>query len=72
MNMSTRNELMGVRSRLLYGTQEWYSNEEHIRKLLTCWMELLRQMVDGVDSQPLKTQRIHNSDSDTLIPTFYI
>ena len=28
-------------------------------------------MVDGVDSQPLKTQRIQNSDADTPTRTFY-
>ena len=36
-----------VRSRLLYETQAWYINEENIRKLETCWMELLRQVVNG-------------------------
>ena len=49
VNMRTRTKLMGAcaRSRLLYGTQAWYINEENIRKLETCWMELLRQMVHG-------------------------
>ena len=36
-----------VRSRLTYGTQAWYINEECMRKLESCWMDLLRQMVKG-------------------------
>jgi len=54
VNMTTRTKLMGtcVRSRLLHGTQAWYINEENVRKLETCWMELLRQMVNGVWSRP--------------------
>ena len=36
-----------VRSRLLCGKLAWYINEENVRKLETCWMELLRQMVKG-------------------------
>ena len=36
-----------MRSRLLYGTQAWYRNDENIRKLQTVWMDLLRQMVNG-------------------------
>ena len=54
VNMATRTKLMGtcVRSRLLYRTQAWYINEENVRKLETCWMELLRQMVNGVWSRP--------------------
>ena len=49
VNMTTRTKLMGacLRSRLLYRTQAWYINEENIRKLETCWMELLRQMVNS-------------------------
>ena len=27
--------------------EAWYINEENIRKLETCWIELLRQMVNG-------------------------
>ena len=54
VNMATRTKLMGtcVRSRLLYRTQAWYINEENVRKLETCWMELLRHMVNGVWSRP--------------------
>ena len=49
VNMATRMKLMDacVRSRLLYGTQAWYINVECAKKLETCWMELLRQMVKG-------------------------
>ena len=36
-----------VRSRLTYGTQAWYINEAHVKKLESCWIELLRQMVRG-------------------------
>ena len=54
VNMTTRTKLMGtcVRCRLLCGTQAWYINEENVRKLETSWMELLRQMVNGVWSRP--------------------
>ena len=49
VRMVTRIKLMEacVRSRLTYGTQAWYINEECMRKLESCWMELLRQMVKG-------------------------
>ena len=47
--MTPRTKLMAarVRSHLLCGTLAWYINEENVRKLETCWMELLRQMVYG-------------------------
>ena len=53
VNMTTRTKLMGawVRSHILYGTQAWYINEENVRKLETCRMQLLRQMVNGVWSR---------------------
>ena len=49
VNMTTRTILMGacVRSRLLYGTQAQYINEQNIRKLETCQIELLRQIVNS-------------------------
>ena len=49
VNMTPRTKLMAarVRSHLLCGTRAWYINEEKVRKLETCWMALLRQMVYG-------------------------
>ena len=43
VNMATRMKLMEacVRSRLTYGTQAWYLNEVHLKKLESCWMDLL-------------------------------
>lgn len=68
----TRTKLMVacVRSRILYGMQAWYINEENVRKLETCWMELLRQMVNGGWSRlptPEDAEDTEYLDSD--IPT---
>jgi len=36
-----------VRSRLTYGTQAWFPNEQQMRKLEICWFQCLRSMVKG-------------------------
>ena len=43
VNMTTETKLMGtcMRSRLLYGTQARYINDDNIRKLETVWKEFI-------------------------------
>ena len=51
--------------RLTYGTQAWFPNEQHMRKLEICWFQCLRNMVKG------GWKRIETSDhSDEVDYTF--
>ena len=49
VNMHTRRKLLEscVRSRLTYGTQAWYPNEQQLKKLEVCWFQCMRNMVKG-------------------------
>ena len=54
---------------LLYGTQAWYINEENFKKLETCWIELLREMVNGRWSRlplPEEAEDAEFRDTDIL------
>ena len=49
VNLRTRRKLLEscVLSRLVYGTQAWFPNEEQLNKLEVCWIQLQRSMVRG-------------------------
>ena len=49
VNMKTRKKILEscVRSRLTYGTQAWFPNEQQLKKLESCWMHCLRCIVKG-------------------------
>ena len=49
VNIRTRRKLLEacVRSRLTYGLQALFPNEQQLRSLETCWKQLLRSMVKG-------------------------
>ena len=67
VNLRTRRKLLEscVRSRLTYGTQAWFPNEQQMRKLEICWFQCLRSMVKG------RWKRIETSDhSDEVDYTF--
>ena len=67
VNLRTRRKLLEscVRSRLTYGTQAWFPNEQQMRKLEICWFQCLRSMVKG------GWKRIETSDhSDEVDYTF--
>ena len=67
VSLRTRRKLLEscVRSRLTYGTQAWFPNEQQMRKLEICWFQCLRSMVKG------GWKRIETSDhSDEVDYTF--
>ena len=67
VNLRTRRKLLEscVRSRLTYGTQAWFPNEQQMRKLEICWSQCLPSMVKG------RWKRIETSDhSDEVDYTF--
>ena len=49
VNMHTRRKLLEscVRSRLRYGTQAWYTNEQQLKKLEVYWFQCMRNTVKG-------------------------
>ena len=49
VNVRSRRKLVEscVRSRLTYGTQAWFPKEQELKRLESCWHEILRSMVKG-------------------------
>ena len=49
VNLRTRRKLLEacVRSRLTFGTQAFFPNEQQLKKFEVCWMQCLRSMVRG-------------------------